>query len=51
MVAEAKACGLELTSPNGLLKLSTKNVLETARNDELIEHLGHWKNQANPGEA
>ena len=28
MVAEAKARGLELTGPNGLLKLFTKNVLE-----------------------
>ena len=30
MVAEAKARGLELPGPNGLLKLFTKNVLETA---------------------
>src|SRR6476619_7070363 len=29
MVAEAKARGLELPGPNGLLKLFTKNVLET----------------------
>jgi len=29
MVAEAKARGLELTGPNGQLKLFTKNVLET----------------------
>src|SRR5689334_18825205 len=41
MVAEAKARGLELTGPNGLLKLFTKNVLETALNEELTEHLGH----------
>ena len=40
MVAEAKARGLELTGPNGLLKLFTKNVLETALNEELTEHLG-----------
>src|SRR5437763_402796 len=46
MVAEAKARGLELTGPNGLLKLFTKNVLETALNEELTEHLGHEKNQA-----
>ena len=39
MVAEAKARGLELTGPNGLLKLFTKNVLETALNEELTEHL------------
>ncbi len=49
MVAEAKARGLELTGPNGLLKLFTKNVLETALNEEMTEHLGHEKNQADPG--
>jgi putative transposase len=49
MVAEAKARGLELTGPNGLLKLFTKSVLETALNEEMTEHLGHEKNQADPG--
>ena len=49
MVAEAKARGLELTGPTGLLKLFTKNVLETALNEELTEHLGHPKRQADPG--
>ena len=49
MVAEAKARGLELTGPNGLLKLLTKNVLETALNEELTEHLGHLKHQAETG--
>jgi putative transposase len=49
MVAEAKARGLELTGPNGLLKLFTKNVLETALNEELTEHLGHPKRRADPG--
>jgi putative transposase len=49
MVAEARARGLELTGPNGLLKLFTKNVLETALNEELTEHLGHPKHQAEPG--
>src|SRR5689334_1527737 len=48
MVAEAKARGLELTGPHGLLKLFTKNVLETALNEELTEHLGHPKHQADP---
>jgi putative transposase len=48
MVAEAKARGLELTGPNGLLKLFTKNVLETALNEEMTEHLGHEKHQADP---
>jgi len=49
MVAEAKARGLELTGPDGLLKLFTKNVLETALNEEMTEHLGHDKNRAEPG--
>src|SRR5690349_24472100 len=48
MVAEAKARGLALTGPDGLLKLFTKNVLETALNEEMTEHLGH-ENQAEPG--
>jgi transposase-like protein len=48
MVAEAKARGLALTGPDGLLKLFTKNVLETALNEEMTEHLGHAKNQAAP---
>jgi transposase-like protein len=46
MVAEAKARGLALTGPDGLLKLFTKNVLETALNEEMTAHLGHAKNQA-----
>jgi putative transposase len=41
MVAEARQRGLELTGPDGLLKLFTKNVLETALNEEMTEHLGH----------
>jgi len=41
--------GLELTGPNGLLKLFTKNLLEMALNGEMTEHLGHEKNQADPG--
>jgi putative transposase len=49
MVADARARGLELTGPNGLLKLFTKNVLETALGEELTEHLGHGKNQASAG--
>lgn len=49
MVAEAKARGLELTGPGGLLKLFTKNVLETALGEEMTEHLGHDKNRAEAG--
>lgn len=49
MVAEAKAWGMALTGPDGLLKLFTKNVLETALAEEMTEHLGHERNQAEPG--
>src|SRR5882757_5315435 len=49
MVAEARQRGLELTGPNGLLKLFTKNVLETALNDEMTEHLGHVRHRADAG--
>src|SRR5918999_4434541 len=49
MVAETKARGLALTGPDGLLKLFTKNVLETALNEEMTEHLGHEKNRAGLG--
>ena len=49
MVADAKARGLELTGPDGLLKLFTKNVLEVALNEEMTEHLGHDKNRAESG--
>lgn len=46
MVAEARQRGLALTGPDGLLKLFTKTVLETALNEEMTEHLGHEKNRA-----
>ena len=49
MVADARARGLELTGPDGLLKLFTKNVLETALGEEMTEHLGHEKNRAETG--
>jgi transposase-like protein len=49
MVAEAREQGLELTGPDGLLKVFTKHVLEAALNEELTEHLGHAKNDADPG--
>lgn len=46
MVADARARGLALTGPDGLLKLFTKSVLEAALQEELTEHLGHEKNRA-----
>jgi transposase-like protein len=49
MVARAREQGLALTGPDGLLKLFTKNVLETALGEEIAEHLGHEKNRAESG--
>lgn len=46
----AREQGLSLTGPDGLLKQFTKNVLETALNEEMTEHLGHEKHRAEPGE-
>ncbi len=48
LVRLAKEQGLALTGPDGLLKLFPKNVLETALNEELTEHLGHEKNRVAP---
>jgi putative transposase len=47
-VRQARAQGLSLTGLDGLLKQFTKNVLETALNEEMTEHLGHEKNRAEP---
>lgn len=46
LVRLAKEQGLSLTGPDGLLKQFTKNVVETALNEEMTEHLGHEKNRA-----
>jgi putative transposase len=43
LVRLAKVQGLSLTGPDGLLKQLTKTVLETALNEEMIEHLGYEK--------
>jgi putative transposase len=43
LVRLAKAQGLSLTGPDGLLKQLTKTVLETALNEEMTEHLGYAK--------
>ena len=46
----ARAQGLALTGPDGLLKQLTKTVLETALNEEMTGHLGHEKHDpAEPG--
>ena len=50
LVRMAQEQGLSLTGPDGLLKQFTKNVLETALNEEMTEHLGHEKNRAPEGQ-
>ncbi|WP_280489287.1 IS256 family transposase, partial [Nocardia farcinica] len=44
LLAQAKEQGVELMGPNGLLGQLTKNVLETALDAEMAEHLGYEKN-------
>ena len=41
LLAQAKAQGMSLAGPGGLLSGLTKQVLETALEAELTEHLGH----------
>ena len=43
LLAQAKEQGVELVGPNGLLNQLTKNVLETALEAEMAEHLGYDK--------
>ena len=43
MLAQAKEQGVELVGPDGLLNQLTKNVLETALEAEMTEHLGYEK--------
>ena len=41
LLAQAKEHGVDLVGPNGLLNQLTKNVLETALDAEMAEHLGY----------
>ena len=43
LVRLAKEAGLSLTGPDGLLKVITKTVLETALEEEMSDHLGYDK--------
>jgi putative transposase len=43
LLAQAKKQGVELVGPNGLLNELTKDVLETALDAEMTEHLGYEK--------
>jgi putative transposase len=49
LVRMAKEKGLSLTGPDGLLKLLTKSVIETALSEEMTDHLGYEKHDAPPG--
>ena len=40
LLTQAKAQGVDLVGPNGLLNQLTRNVLETALEAEMSEHLG-----------
>lgn len=46
LLAQAREQGVELMGPNGLLNQLTKNVLETALDAEMTEHLGYEKHDA-----
>lgn len=43
LVASARARGVALTGPDGLVKALTKTVIETALDEELADHLGYGK--------
>jgi Transposase, Mutator family len=43
LVRQARAQGVALTGPGGLLKALTKTVIETALEEEMAEHLGYDK--------
>jgi putative transposase len=49
LVAAARTSGVELTGPGGLLTGLTKQVLETALDVELTEHLGHERHERSDG--
>lgn len=41
LVRTARARGVALTGPDGMLKALTKTVIETALDEEMSEHLGY----------
>jgi putative transposase len=49
LVAAARTSGIELTGPAGLLTGLTKQVLETALDVELTEHLGYDRHERTGG--
>src|ERR1039458_3127091 len=51
LVRQARAQGLSLTGPDGLLKQFQKSVIEAALAEEMTEHLGQAKHGDQPGRA
>ena len=51
LVRAARGRGEDITGPDGLLKLITATVLESALEEEMTDHLGHARHQAPPGGA
>jgi transposase-like protein len=49
LVAAARTSGVELTGPGGLLTGLTRQVLQTALDVELTEHLGHERHERSGG--
>jgi putative transposase len=47
LVSQAKADGVELTGPNGMLTALVRNVLQTGLEVELTQHLGYERHAAN----
>src|SRR3954469_14449937 len=45
LVRQARAQGVALTGPGGLLKALTKTVIETALEEEMADHLGYDKHE------
>jgi len=45
LVRTARARGVALTGPDGMLKALTKTVIETALDEEMSEHLGYDKHE------
>ena len=43
LVRRTKAAGIAVTGPEGLLKTLTKTVIETALEEEMVDHLGYDK--------
>lgn len=49
LVKAARERGEQITGPDGLLKMITKTVLESALEEEMTEHLGHEEPAGRPG--